>query len=272
MATVASDSDTVKSGVWNQPYTLDSGQTQFHQLGHVRLWVTLLDLEWQIRSETLMLDTDPVSWTETISHTLPSADIPLQRFIRPDATGAVTFVPALAPRPTVIRPYQPLTIPAGARCVIYVGTLVWMKICSGNPRTTLTEIPLAPSSMTWVGRNTMEGELCYSSPSFARLVLDAVPKRPWRAVTPVTIVNRRDEPLLLERFSLPTPLLSLHLNELGQLWTPGVTVECETDMSSASLRVDSALLPAAGNCQLVGEAREPVARGRLVRAFDRMFG
>lgn len=272
MATIDSGADAVRDGIWAQSYTLDSGQTQFHQLGHVRLWVTLLDLEWQIRHETLDLDTDPVSWTETVGHALPSADVPLQRFIRTGSTGEVRFVPALAPLPTVIRPYQPLTIPAGGRCVIYVGTLVWMKVFAGGSDTMLTEIPLAESSMTWVGRNTMEGELCYASPSFARLVLDAVPKRPWRAVTPVTIVNGRDEPLLLERFSLPTPLLSLHLNALGQLWTPGVTVECETDMSSASLRVDSTLLPAAGECRLVGEAREPVARGRLVRAFDRMFG
>ncbi len=262
----------LRDGVWAQTYTLASGQTQYHQLGHVRLWVTLLDREWQIRSETLNLDTDPVSWTETIGHTLPSANIPLQRFIRPDDSGQVTYIPAVASLPTVIRPYQPMTIPAGSRCVIYVGTLVWLKVCSGPSQTVLTEVPLAVPSLTWVGRNTMEGELCYSASSYARLILDAVPKRPWRAVTPVTIINRRQAPLLLERFSLPTPLLTLHLNERGQLWTPGVVVECETDMSSASLRVEESLLPAAGQCQQVGPARERVARGRLIRAFDRMFG
>ena len=56
-----------RDGMWAQPYSLASGQTQFHQLGHVRLWVTLLDLEWQIRTETLELDTDPVGWTEATS-------------------------------------------------------------------------------------------------------------------------------------------------------------------------------------------------------------
>ena len=261
-----------RDGVWAQSYTLASGQTQYHQLGHARLWVTLLDREWQIRSETLNLDTDPVSWTQTIGHTLPSTDIPLQRFIRPDDSGQVTYIPAVASRPTVIRPYQPLTIPAGGRCVIYVGTLVWLKVCCGPSQSVLTEVPLAVPSLTWVGRNTMEGELCYSASSYARLVLEAVPKRPWRAVTPVTIINRRREPLLLERFSLPTPFLTLHLNDRGQLWTPGVIVECETDMSSASLRVEESLLPAAGECRQVGPARERISRGRLVRAFDRMFG
>ena len=52
-----------RDGGWAEPYALASGQTQYHELGHIHLWVTLLDLEWQIRSETLDLDTDPASWT-----------------------------------------------------------------------------------------------------------------------------------------------------------------------------------------------------------------
>lgn len=272
MAQMESQTEGLQDGVWAQPYTLASGQTQYHQLGQVRLWVTLLDQEWQVRSQTRSPETDPVTWTQSIGHTLPSSDVDLQRFIRPGDSNVVTFIPGVASLPTVIRPFQPLTIPAGGRCVIYVGTVVWMKVCVGESKTLLTEVPLGMPSLTWVGRNTMEGELCYSSSSFARLVLEAVPKRPWRAVTPVTIINQRTEPLLLERFSLPTPLLSLHLNERGQLWTPGVKVVCETEMNSASLNVDQSLLAAAGQCRQVGPAREPIARGRLVRAFDRMFG
>lgn len=267
-----SETESPRDGVWAQPYELLSGQTQHHKLGHVRLWVTLLDQEWQVRSETLAPETAPVGWSESIGHQLPHTSVSLQRFIREGKSSTVTFIPAVANRPTVIRPYHPLTIPGGTRCTIYVGTAVWMKICSGPNQTLLTEVPLAVPSLTWVGRNTMEGELCYSSSSFGRLVLDALPKRAWRATTPVTIINRRTEPLLLERFSLPTPLLSLHQNERGHLWTPGVVVEVATDMSSASLHVDESLLVAAGHCKQVAPAREKAARGRLVRAIDRVFG
>ncbi|WP_336367174.1 hypothetical protein [Marinobacter sp. C2H3] len=267
------ESESQRDGVWAQPYGLGSGETQFHELGHVQLWVTMLDMEWQVRVRNLEAEGDPFSWIERVGHVLPGQDVPLQRFIRSsDDGGQLTFLPAVADRPTVIRPFQPLTIPAGQRCLIYVGTLIWMKICVGPERRVLTEVPLSTPLQTWVGRNTMEGELCYSSSTVARLVLEAVPKRPWRAVTPVTLINRGTGPLLLERFSLPTPLLSLHLNERGQLWTPGVTVECETDMNAASLRVDAKLSPAAGTCRKVAEARESLSRGRLVRAFDRIFG
>lgn len=266
------ETESWRDGVWAQPYALLSGQTQHHKLGHVRLWVTLLDNEWQVRTVTREPETDPVGWTESIGHKLPLTSVSLERFIREGDSPSVTFIPAVANLPTVIRPFQPLTIPAGARCTIYVGTVVWMKVCTGANQTVLTELPLAVPSLTWVGRNTMEGELCYSSSSFARLVLEAVPKRPWRAVTPVTIINRRAEPLLLDRFSLPTPLLSLHQNERGQLWTPGVVVEVETDMNSASLHVDQSLPVAAGPCSPVAPARVKAAKGRFVRAFDRVFG
>ena len=43
-------------------------------------------------------------------------------------------------------------------------------------------------------------------------------------------------------------------------------------MNSASLHVEQSLLAAAGTCRPVADAREKMARGRLVRAFDRMFG
>jgi len=266
--------ESQRDGVWAHPYQLACGQSQRHQLGQKRVWVTLLDMEWQVREQTLPASADPLTWHETQEQALPENDDSLQRFIRPaDDHGQVAYLPATAPLPTVIQPYQPLTIPAGSRCVLYVGTTLWMQVCVGEARLRLTELPLATLSRTWLGTNTMEGEVCYASATYGRLALEAVPKRPWRAVTPVTIVNRREAPLLLERFNLPTPLLSIHRNEHGQLWTPGVTVECETDMSSASLRIEPDVLAAAGRCEPVSPAREKLARGRrLVRAFDHLFG
>ncbi len=217
-------------------------------------------------------DDDQERWLQRVTDTLPNAELGVQRFVLPDEGNQLHYLPAMSSLATVIRPFQPLTIPARGECTIYVGTLLWMRIQAGEKGTHLMELPLADPSLTWVGRTTMEGELCYSAATFARLVLDAVPKRPLRAITPVRIVNDRKAPLLLERFNLPTPLLSLHRNEKGQLWTPGVTVICETDMNSARLRVDQKLISAAGRCELVAPAREQSARGGLVRAYDHIFG
>ncbi|ROT97926.1 hypothetical protein EB809_15490 [Marinobacter sp. R17] len=259
-------------GRWNHAFALQSGQTQKHELSETRLWVTLLDNEWQVRWERDAGETDRTDWRQLVSHVLPGSEVKQHRFIRPDEGGDVLFMPALADRPTMIRPYQPLTLPAGRECTIYVATLVWLRILVGNTRTQLIELPLAEPSLTWVGRSTMDGELCYTAPTYARLVLDAVPKRPWRAISPVRICNRRPEPLLLERFSLPTPYLSLHMNDRGQLWTPRVTVTCDTDMEHAAMRISRRLPSEAGACEMLAAGRMRYDRGVLTKALDRIFG
>ncbi|WP_228141640.1 hypothetical protein [Marinobacter sp. X15-166B] len=262
----------VKDGRWNTPYTFNSGETQYHELAQLRLWVTMLDSEWQIRVDRSGDEPDRLRWSETVNYVLPGTEVTLQRFMRPEDKSTVVYLPVMAKLPTVIRPYQPLTILAGGECTIYVGTVVWMRICVGPQRQELVDLPLSEPSLTWVGPSTMEGDLCYTAPSYARLLLDAVPRRPWRAVTPVRIRNRRDEPLLVERFSLPTRLLSLHENEHGELWTPRVTVTCETEMNSARLKIDKNLIELAGNCTLIAPARDYSERVYLHRAIDRMFG
>lgn len=261
-----------KDGGWSTPYTFNSGDTQYHELAQLKLWVTMLDKEWQVRVDRSGSEPDRMRWTQTVSHMLPGSGVPLQRLMRPEGSNTVTCLPIMAKLPTVIRPYQPLTILAGGECIIYVGTVVWMRVCVGQQRQQLMEIPLSDPSLTWVGPSTMEGDLCYMAPSYARLVLDAVPRRPWRAVTPVRIRNNRQESLLIERFSLPTPLLSLHENERGHLWTPRVTVTCETEMNSARLKIDKTLIAAAGRCKLIAPAREHNERVYLHHALDRIFG
>ncbi|WP_148861885.1 hypothetical protein [Marinobacter fonticola] len=259
-------------GRWHHAYQLESGQTQKHELSETRFWVTLLDSEWQVRWERNAGETDKTEWCQSISHVLPSSEVNTMRFVRPDEGDTVMFMPALADRPTMIRPYQPLTIPAGRECTIYVASLVWMRILVGHTQTQLLEMPLAEPSLTWVGRSTMDGDLCYTSPTYARLVLDAVPRRPWRAISPVRICNRRPEPLLLERFSLPTPVLPLYRNSRRQLWTPKVTVVCETDIAEARLRVASKTPPEAGECEMLAASRTRNDRGVLTKALDRIFG
>ncbi len=262
----------MRNGEWSFPYELQVGSTHYHELSHTAVWVTLLEHEWQIRYERQPEDENRDQWLQAIRAERPEGDQKVHRFVRTDGSNTLCYLPVMSERAMVIRPYHPLTLPADSECTIYVGTLVWMRILVGEQRAPLMELPLADPTMTWVGRNTMEGELCYSAATFARLDLDLVPKRPWRAITPVRIRNRQDEPLLLERFSLPTPLLSLHQNQLGQLWTPRVTVTCESGMSSARLKVDQSLISAAGECSRISEAREQPARGGLIRAYDRMFG
>ncbi|HCR46554.1 MAG TPA: hypothetical protein DIW16_09025, partial [Marinobacter hydrocarbonoclasticus] len=58
--------ESQREGAWAHPYQLASGQTQQHQLGHTRVWITLLDLEWQVREQKLDIHSDPLHWQETL--------------------------------------------------------------------------------------------------------------------------------------------------------------------------------------------------------------
>jgi len=267
---------TDSNGRWNTAYSLEPGQTQIHQLSQRQVWVTRLDGEWQIRqrpfSQNLDQDQDRNTWHQRITGEQPDEKLAVQRFLQPHPQADVTYLPALASRPTVFRPLQPLTLLNAAECTIYVGTLVSMRVCVGAERTELMDLPLADPAMTWVGPSTMVGDLCFAAPTHARLLLDSLPKRPWRAITPVRVINRQEKPLKLDRFSLPTQLLPLYINESQQLWTPQVTVVCETGQVSAGIEIDRQLPAEAGTAVRLSHPRVHSNHNTLFRALDRVFG
>ncbi|MDX1590079.1 MAG: hypothetical protein R3296_14185 [Oleiphilaceae bacterium] len=276
--------DNGLQGQWCQTLTLQPGQTLVNELSGLHLSVTLLDHEWQLRTERVDRDVEDSHWHQRISHeTLPD-DSSLQRFIRSREAPRLTFRPALADRSMVIRPYNTLQMGPDASCTIYLSTVLWLQVLVGDAQRLLTEIPIMPPSSTWMGPNTMEGEICYAGKTYARMLRESLPMRPWRAITPVHIRNRGQEPLAMERLSLPVPLLPLYQQKQvtpGEaeaaggnpwLWTPEVTVTCEKSLATASLALGQGAPVEAGPCTLVAGARENAGKGTLVRHIDRLFG
>ena len=56
MTTSLDTQRTMQDGHWATPYTLAPGQTQYHELSHSRIWITLLDQEWLIRYQRMPED------------------------------------------------------------------------------------------------------------------------------------------------------------------------------------------------------------------------
>ncbi len=265
------------NGQWCLDIEMQSGQTLFNELGGLRLWVTLLDQEWQVRTERYERAGEDTVWHQQLGFVVPEQEKTLERFVRAGESPVLRFRPALADRPVVIRPHNPVYLPPGASSTFYLSTIVWMQLVVGKEDRMLMELPVMVPSWTWMGRDTMEGELCYATKTYARLAAEAVPRRPWRANTAIHIVNERKSALLLERLSLPTHLLRLYQQnpEGGTnrwLWTPGVTVTCEKDLATASLNFDGKPPPEAGPCERVSEARVGLEKGQLIKAIDRIFG
>lgn len=271
-------------GRWCQALNMRPGQTLVNEFSGLRLCVTLYEQEWQLRTERFDSDTEDSHWQQYVSETVPLEDNTLQRFVRSRETPRLMFRPALADRSMVIRPYNALHIGPDSQCTLYLSTVLWLQILVGDADRMLTEIPIFPPSSTWMGPDTMEGEICYAGKTYARLLRSSLPMRPWRAITPVHIHNRSHESLVLERLSLPVPLLPVyqqkHLSQSEAredsdspwLWTPDLTVTCEKNLDTASLSLGKGAPQEAGPCTLLASARETASKGLLVRHVNRLFG
>lgn len=271
-----------QEGQWCLSTGLLPGQTLANEMSGLRLWVTMLEKEWQVRHQRIAGEGEDARWRQGQSFVVPEQDKTLQRFLRNGEADQLSFRPALADRSMVLRPYNALHIAPDSDCTIYMSTVLWVQVLVGEKQRQITEMPIMAPSWTWMGIGTMEGEVCYAAQSFARLVREVLPKRPWRAITPVHIRNRGHDSLVLERISLPVPLLPLYQQQVvssGEngdagygLWTPEVTMICEKNLATASLQLGRAAPVEAGPCTLVAQAREKADKSSMVRHIDRLFG
>jgi hypothetical protein len=140
------------------------------------------------------------------------------------ANGAteLTLEPALPDRPVVARPEHDVCLLPRTRGDFYVGVVLWARVSAGD--VLLTELPLQRPPLTWFGPSTMEGELCYASPTALRTKASDMRPLPHRAVVPISIDNRGAESVWLHRLRIPAPNLMLYGGKHGRLWTQRVTL------------------------------------------------
>ncbi|MDX9875661.1 MAG: hypothetical protein RBS88_12165, partial [Spongiibacteraceae bacterium] len=148
-----------------------------------------------------------------------------------------------------------------------LGTALWIRLQLGNR--TLLELPTVRLSDTWFGPNTREGELCYASQTRARLQLLDI-ESPWRAITPITIINRGDDVLKLDRLNVPVPNLSLYCDG-NQFWTSGLTVGRDGGNAPARVQIDSGPPALSPHAELLASPRKTVRNGVLDRAINLIF-
>jgi len=195
----------------------------------------------------------------------------LRRYSFHMTDGEFEVRPALADRAVVVRPESPLFVSAGETVTLYISTPVWFAVFVGNSPRALVDVPLFRPSDTWFGPSTISGELCYNTKTKARLTLDAVPRRPHRAITAVVIENRAEEELFLERLRLPVTHLALFSDGDGNLWTDSVTLEKSRGDDTATMSISKRPhgVPQLG--PRVSDPRDPVRTSILIRPFNMLF-
>lgn len=159
------------------------------------------------------------------------------RFI--SAGDRLRLAPALPERPVVTRPEHTLMIPPGARAKLYVSVPLWVHGFIGDAENAIFERSINRVKRTWYGPNTIEGELCYASRTFARLTTtDLV--RPHRALGRVVVDNKNPTPIEIERMQLPVTLLSLYERQGSpRLWFDDLFFVRESADDDAGLRLDN---------------------------------
>lgn len=258
--------------IWWGEYSFSDGQSLRWRIGPLSIHIQRLNREWRLGYLRSDAADDSAVEVERARPSDPAIIPDIQnRFVFRRTTDTLWLLPALADRSVVARPVSPFYVPPGEEAVLFVSSPLWVRISANYNRQLLESVPIVRPSDTWFGPSTREGELCYASTTHCRLSLEELPIRPHRAVTPVQIINRATESLLIERINLPVIYLSLYSAEPGQLWTDMVTITREALEENASLRLHKRPPPQAREASLLCEPQLHADKGILSRAFTALF-
>lgn len=255
---------------WWGDLTLEMGQTANWEIASLRVALERLPKEWLVSYQEREAKSDETSWRFWLDDTNLQEE-PLDktdRIVSLGTSAQLSSRPALPDRSMVTRPFTLFTVPAGESATIYVSTLLWFQVTSGDPAQLLADIPILRPSDTWFGPSTQEGEVCYASRTYGRLNLDNIEIYPHRALTQIHIHNRASSKLLVERLSLPVPYLSIFTTNEGALWTEAVTMTRTRETALEKFTINDGPPPSAPEAELIVPPRQKPQKDMLIRAFS----
>ena len=97
-------------------------------------------------------------------------------------------MPRLANRSVVIKPVDPIYIPAGQRGTLYISTPLWIAGFVEGQREPIFDLPVILPKDTWFGPNHRSGEICYATAVDGRTELEQLRPRAFRAVTQLNFI------------------------------------------------------------------------------------
>jgi hypothetical protein len=239
-------------------------------LGPATVYLSRSPQEWRVGVLPYDGEADDAPWLDDVVVDDIPRDVAVTRYAFGEAPASAMISPALADRSVVSHPVSPFVVPGEERLHLYVSSPLWFVVTVGGH--CLVDAPLARPSDTWFGPDTRSGELCYATRTRLRLLLDAPPHRPHRAVTPVLIVNEARESLALERISLPVPHLGLYAGDDGRLWTSPLTLTRKPEGAAVDLVIGGPPPEATAGSAPLAPPRKAVARNMFNKALNAILG
>ena len=243
---------------WWGEIDFDLNESKAWYLGGLSLHIQRAAQEWQISHHRPRIQQEnDHSWRQLADNESSLLAIPntvVQRHTFNKTTARICLKPQLADLSVVIQPITALFVAPHQQTTLFVSTPVWLNVFTENDCLLLDTAIIRPSD-TWFGSNTIQGELCYATKVLARLDLEQLPIRPFRAVTPIHIINHQAKSLPIERINIPVTLLSLYVAEDGRLWTPTLEVEQPNNSRTPKVTISKYFHARANNVTLLNKAR-----------------
>ncbi|MFV5403641.1 hypothetical protein VXQ92_02790 [Acinetobacter sp. 228] len=196
--------------------------------------------------------------------------VKIERYMFKSTQNNLQLMPRLADRSVVIKPVDPIYIPAGQRGTLYISTPLWIAGFVEGQREPIFDLPVILPKDTWFGPNHRSGEICYATAVDGRTELKQLHPRAFRAVTPIEFHNTSNQQLRFDRMNVPVPALPLFYSEsTGRLWTSQIRVLHESSDRPPRIRVENRTPPNAGEVAYLHPPRDPA--GALFNMFDSFF-
>lgn len=257
---------------WWGKTSFNVGEIKVWTIGDRRIVVQRLAKEWLVWNEETPLESNATIAVKGLKTSNTLGEHPFSRHLFTQTDDYLDISLSLADRPIVARPSSKLNIPPGQQVELYVSTPLWFVAKQKGGNFPIVDIPFWRPSDSWFGISTMIGELCYAKYTEAKVDLSLLKRRPHRAITPVMIKNEHDEPLLIERISLPAPFLGLYADSQHQFWSDKIEITHHSDTEKAGLSINKqAPKYMQGEIEVVSSARIDSSNNHFIRSIKSLL-
>lgn len=257
---------------WWGEHTFELNQPKAWQFGSLLFRLTRGLQEWRLEFHRPPVQYDYEQKWHQIED--PNFGFPqpvkVERYMFKSTQNKLQLMPRLANRSVVIKPVDPIYIPAGQRGTLYISTPLWIAGFVEGQKDPLFDIPVILPKDTWFGPNHRTGEICYATSVDGRTELHQLKPRAFRAVTPIEFHNTSHQQLRFDRMNVPVSALPLFYSEsTGRLWTSQIKVLHEGLDRPPRIRIENRTPPHAGEVMYLHPPRAPASA--LFNMFDSFF-
>jgi hypothetical protein len=257
---------------WWGEQKFELNQARTWQFGTLLFRLTRSINEWRLEYHRPQFQKDSERKWKTIED--PDFAFPqpikIERYMFRKTHETFHLMPRLADRSVVIKPVDPIYIPAGQRGTLYISTPLWIAGFVESQREPLFDLPMMQPKDTWFGPDQRTGEMCYATAVDGRTELNLLKPSPFRAVTPIEFHNTSGQQLRFDRMNVPVAALPLFYSEsTDRLWTSQIKVVHEDLDRPPRIKIENRTPPLAGEVSYVHAPRSP--GGALFNMFDSFF-